>query len=344
MGLWIRRLLLHRQGERRGYGGVTKKRRRTSSGATIYTSSGTTFGCTLGNLLQYAKGRKVGTRVARDRMEMCMEPALAAALQMKGGDKHHLLRGMGGHCVIGHLGSKLSELASATRLREKTKQHAGVAYGAVASVMVVFAIMSSTREDEEALEPCLVAVCKEVDSVLLNWRGKGAWTRDQEEALAAEQRASERAVMAVKVARTRAQDMSLSDSLRLQLSFMRRAVWPAGEDVGVDTQEELKKRLLSGELVDLEKMEVPGAMNAPGVLPLSALPFAERAVHRDETASHRSDFTGESWSSLGSWSSSGSLGSVGSGGSVGSAVMVERPSDVAMCERLARLNSDLRNR
>lgn len=364
--LCFRRLLLSRRGEHRvrrreaRKGDNRKRRRSVETGLTVYESEGTIFGCTLGNLMHFARGLKHSLHVAKRRLDMCMELVSAAALRMRGSDSAHLVRGMGDYRVIASLGTMFPECGEAPCIKDRTNSlHPRQCYGAVLSVFIVFTIVATAMVDEEALEPSLESVCTELESQLRNWRGVGCWTREQEEALGAEQRASERALLAVKLARKRANEarMAPAESLKLQLNFLRRAVWPVDEVVGPETQSDLKRRLESGELVDVERAPRAGApvcarrqggqagfdwFNAPGVLPLAELPFAPRPLVAGDD---RSSVTGSSYasSSVGSWASGGSGGSWGSLGSAGGAAENGRawvfPQE--MSERMRQLSASL---
>ena len=352
--LHLRRLMLSAHGEVRtkrtgsgsgsgstvDTGGIRKPQiRRRRNNCAISQSIGQLFGCTMGNLMTYARGHKHSLKVARNRMELVLEPVCEAMTYITGDDQPYLVRGLGYHRVVGNLASRLPELRQCFEISDrgsKRRAHTAVAYGAVMSLLIVFAILSAAPLDEELLEPVLEPACVDMHSALRNWHSRGHMDYG---AIGAEVRAAQRALHAVRLARRRAQTAGLGsgESLRMQLSFYRRAAWPAGQRVGIDEQEALLKRLESGELVDVDRVQqgpVANAVNAPGVLPLSQLSSAMRPrVLRDDDAQSMSSHsqsvsTSNSWASWASWGSAASGGS--GGGTAASRDMARRLSDVGI--------------
>lgn len=319
--LHVRRLLLSDRGGAsggsKGVKGVIKKRRRLTGGTTVSCTVGTIFGSTLGNLFHYARGHKHGLAVARLRLELVVDPAAAAAGSTRGEDRIHLMRGMGHHRVVGSLGKSLAEVRTALPISDRKKggreAHVGVVYGATVALLVSFSLLSLAQMDEADMEPLVEPACEELHNHLDAWRTGGvSWVEEDRAALAAEIRASERALQAVRLARQRAQTarMGPAESTRMQLAFFRRAAWPVGHSVGFEEQDRLLEKLRTGELVDLEPevaraaARPPQVVHAPGVLPLSALVFGPRsAVGEHESGSDEARSSCAS-SSLGSWASS----------------------------------------
>lgn len=317
--LHVRRLLLsdrETKGVCKGALGTKKRKRRLAGGGTVSTTVGTIFGSTLGNLFHYGRGFKHTLAVARLRLELVMDPAAAAAGSMRGEDRVHLMRGMGHHRVVGALGTKLTEVRLSLPMSDKSKSksreaHVGMVYGATVALLVSLSLLAVAQLDEADLESLVEPACEELHNHLGAWRTGGvSWIAEDRAALAAELRAAERALQAVRIARQRAETarMGPGESTRLQLTFYRRAAWPVGQKVGGGEQEELLKRLRSGELVDVEPEGVqlhpsaPHAVKTPGVLPLSALVFGPRGALGNASDSEEGKSSCAS-SSLGSWAS-----------------------------------------
>ena len=314
--LQVRRLLLSAHSEvrtrsRGSSSGISKAPRKSRRGGGYVSQTiGQLFGCTLGNMMTYARGNKHTLKNARDRMETVVDPVSAALAYISGDDRPYLVRGLGHHRVVGHLGSRLPELRTCFEISDKSKArraHISLAYGAVLAVLISFAVLSMAPADEELLEPLLEPACKEVHKMLRNWDARMGYVDDA--ARGAEERAAERALVAVQLARQRAREANLApgDSVRMQLSFYRRAAWPSGERVGAAEQQSLLERLRSGELVEVDPVEqgrVANAMNAPGVLPLSQLSHMPRpGVLSDDMSSVSSRSLA---TSSNSWASGGS--------------------------------------
>lgn len=273
----------------------------------------------MGNLMTFARGNKHTLKVARNRMELVLEPVNEAMTYVSGDDRTYLVRGLGYHRVVGGLGSKLPELKTCFEISDKSrgaqKAHIGTAYGAVAALLIAFSILSVATVDEKELEPVIEPACRDLQSILEGWNSRMGHV--EQAALDAELRASERALRGVRLARRRAGAAGIGpgESVRMQLSFYRRAAWPAGQRVGAEEQAGLLARISSGELVDLDRVEqgpVANAVNAPGVLPLSQLSAMRPRVLRDDDAQSVSSHSYSVATSTNSWASWASAGSTGS--------------------------------
>ena len=161
---------------------------------------------------------------------------------------------------------------------------------------MAFHHFSAAPADEEFLEPVLEPCCAEVHDTLRSWNPHGSMDYG---AIGAELRAAERALQAVRLAReTRpeAAGLGAGESLRMQLVLPPRRL--AGRTPSRRRGAGgLLRRLASGELVDLDRVQqgpVANAVNAPGVLPLSALGNASAARSRDDDAQSMSSLAAAS--------------------------------------------------
>ena len=300
--LVLRRLLLAPRGNGRETAGTTRKRARDSS-CQEYECAGTIFGCALGNVVDHACGSKYKLYKALQPLRRILGPVSTALRTMEGADHPHLVRGLCNHRVLRVQGERLRELKHVPKIDSKYG-HVGVVLGISAAILAAFATMASEPSDVAHGLPEQLSLCLgQVHVALRSWRFVG--TPDDtmaHEALWVEVRAIERAQVGVARARTLGISTNITQQMALCLDYYRRAVWPAGQVVCVQTQDAILKKLRSGELLDVEQPEViaetgyAGA-TAPGVITLAALPSLQARADCGEIGSDASG-SASSWSSF----------------------------------------------
>ena len=304
--LVLRRLLLVPHGNRREAVRPTRRRVRDPS-CQEYEYAGTIFGCTLGNLVDHACGCKYKLYRALQPLRRVLAPASVALRTMEGADRLHLVRGLCNHRVLRVQGTRLRELKQVPKIDSKYG-HVGVAVGISAAILAAFATMAAEPGDVEGLPEQLELCLEQVRTALRCWRFVSSPNDPMvHEALWAEVRAIERAQVGVTRARTLGCNMDNGKLMDLCLDYYRRAAWPAGQVVCVQTQSAVLKKLSSGELLDVEQPEVVSetgcaGVTAPGVVTLAALPTLQS---RTDSGDNGSDISGSA-SSWGSFHSSDS--------------------------------------
>jgi hypothetical protein len=294
------------------------------------------FGCTLGNLMHYcrrpqkAKAKHHATRLAPDKattpllaaigaMRRVLTPGGRAVAKATGPDVPHLVRGLACHRVLQTQGRRLRELKRAPAIDHRVA-HVGIVVGISAAILVAYECMAMDPADCDGLDAQLVACLRDTQVALVGWSLPDIYDQAMFEARDAEVRALERARIGV----ARAQEaigLEPPAAMRLVLDCYRRALWPAGEEIGPEGHGRLLKRIKTGELVDLERdAHVADAMAPPGIAPLaalSALPHASAEHDAAGAGSHgnpRDGWDSASCSNSGSsaWSFASSTGSAGS--------------------------------
>ena len=301
--LVLRRLLVAPRGVKRGHssgGPVRAVRGRMAYNAQLY-SSGSVFGCTLGNCMQHARAGKYSLHNAMMALKRVVAPASRALGLCSGEDCDFLTRGMACHRVIKAQARRFHELKRCPKIDSKTG-HVGMVLGATVAILASFECMIMDRHDTPGLDRQLSACLRDAHAVVNRWRmPAGVFDEDMQDARAAEARALERARLGVARAQTLSSDLTPHEGMRLQLDFYRRAVWPQGECLSNASHADLLLRIRSGELVDLERDERAQGAVAPGVGSLSALSLKPRepdldAEHASVSLSTNSTYS--SWSSM----------------------------------------------
>ena len=305
--LVLRRLLVAPRGVKRGTssGGPVRARYARQSYNSQMASGGTVFGCSLGNLMHHACGRKHRLMHGMRALRRALAPAGRALGCSVGRDRPLLVRGLACHRVLLAQGRKLLELKRAPAIDSKTG-HVGVALGATAALLVAFECMALDPRDAPMLSAQLATCMRDTHSALVHWHTPDTLDSDMRFAQDVEIRALERALMGV----TRAQEASESSGLaapavlRLQLDCYRRAAWPADGRLDVGTHDETLERIRSGELVDREQDPYAAGREAPMVMGLEALAElpGDAPVSRGDAASSSSRSGGGSSSNSSAWS------------------------------------------
>lgn len=272
----MRRLLVAPRGVKRGQGaGGPMRQSRPNSKQAHYTKlqcGGTVFGCTLGNLAHHARRLADHRPLSRvmAALHRVLGPAGRALHRATGPDAMHLVRGMACHRVLAAQGKRLHELKHCPKIDSKAG-HVGVVLGTSAAILVAFECMAAQKADCDGLDAQLSACLRDAQTALVAWRLPDIVMEGMREARDAEVRAIERARIGVSRAQESCGHLEPHAAMRLQLDCYRRAVWPAGEELGESAHLGVLRRIKSGELVDLEWDAMVTGSAPPGVATLAAL-------------------------------------------------------------------------
>lgn len=315
-----------------------RQKRKHSNSFNQFATQGAIFGTCLGNLVHHARGNKHRLFRVMRALRCCLEPAATALSTMCGADRPHLVRGMACHRVLSTQGRTFAELKNCPSIDSKMG-HIGVAIGATASVLVLYAASALDPDDAATASSSMLATMHAALKALQTWRFSGHVSDDAATSLQAETRAMERAIAGCARGTLVADAHNLAplERLELQVAAARRAAWPAGEIVDAEAHEMLLTRIAAGEIVETDSYLVVSqplrAMEraAPSptgsvVVPLSALPDLDGVQRAGLGAwsSGSSSTSGSSWT----WSSS-------AGSSYGSASSAA--SDAGECDNVARV-------
>lgn len=305
--LVLRRLLVAPRGVKRGTssGGPMRARYARQSYNSQMACGGTVFGCSLGNLMHHACGRKHRFMHGMRALRRALAPAGRALGCSVGRDRPLLIRGLACHRVLLAQGRKLLELKRAPAIDSKSG-HVGVALGATAALLVAFECMALDPGDAPMLSAQLATCMRDAHSALVHWHTPDTLDSDMRFAQDVEIRALERALTGVARAQEASEGSGLAApaALRLQLDCYRRAAWPADGRLDVGTHDETLERIRSGELVDREQDPYAAGREAPRVVGLEALAElpADAPVSRGDAASISSCSGGGSSSNSSAWS------------------------------------------
>jgi hypothetical protein len=278
--LVLRRLLVTPRGIKRGdgAGGPVRSKRGRMARDTQHYSSGTVYGCTLGNLVQHSRGSKHSIASVIKCMRRVLAPGGRAVASSTGEDVAHLIRGMACHRVLKAQYGRMREMKRCDAISTRVA-HPGVVIGLAAAVLVAFEVMALDPEDAPGLGAQLQACLRDVHAVLKAWRLPDVSDVHMVPAHQAELRAIERARVGVARGQLVGEMLPPAESVRLQLDAYRRAVWPPGEQLDEKNHGAVIERIKSGELVDLERDTVVKGAVAPGVASLAALPVIAHTGH-----------------------------------------------------------------
>lgn len=307
--LVMRRLLLAPRGVKRGQGvGGPMRQTRPNSKQAHYTQlqcGGTVFGCTLGNLVHHTRRVTDAKPLSKvmTALHRALGPAGRALHLCTGPDAAQLVRGMVCHRVLAAQGKRLHELKRCPKI-DSQSGHVGVVLGASAAILVAFECMAAHRADCDGLDAQLSACLRDAQTALVGWRLPDVVMDGMREARNAEVRALERARIGVSRAQESCEALEPHAALRLQLDCYRRAVWPAGEELGELAHLGVLRRIKSGELVDLERDATVIGSAPPGVATLAALQPSTPPAQAWDACSLLDGSGSSSFSSWGSFASS----------------------------------------
>lgn len=276
--LSIRRLLLSPILETRTPGRGGKAMRRVRVGGTHHHSySGCVFGCLLGNLVQFAKGTSnLRTSEAIVHLRKCLEPSSRDMLSCTGADAAHLHRGFACYNVIRGQLPLLSESQASPRIDAKYGKKS-VAIGIAAAIYYVFSVCQRVASNSNALRMSTEYFVERCFKALRNWRElHGNCPACHSASMDAEKRALRRGLLAVRVAKKMTREKGVDDynGLRMELEFMRKAMWPHGKEVSAATQADLCEWIHTDEFRKSslpETQERPRPVDCTLPIPLSQL-------------------------------------------------------------------------
>lgn len=276
ISLSIRRLLLSPILETRtpGRGGKALKRVRVGS-THHHNYAGCTFGCLLGNLIQFAKGTSdLRTSEAVVHLRKCLEPAGRDMLSCTGADAVHLHRGFACYNVIRGQLPLLSESQTSPRIDARYGKKS-VAVGIAAAIYYLFSVCQRVASNSSAVRMSTEYFMERCCKSLQNWRQlHGNCPACHNAAMEAEKRALRRGLLAIRVAKkmTREKGVDNYKGLQIELEFMRKAMWPHGKEVSSATQADLCEWIHTDDFIKTsvpETHERPRPMDCTLPIPLS---------------------------------------------------------------------------
>ena len=286
---------------------------------------GATFGCSLGNIIEYLQGRPglkgSGARPAEvpkiiKELSTQLQQVKQSMATMQGKDAPLLAQGLAALRIVGEQRKHMPEL-NAFKV-DSRKGHPGAAFGATAAIVAVFGIMAADPTGEAsrhfATDNSLSRVLACAEEHLKDWQPAYGVRVPAEHwaSLQAERRAIERARIAAETADAACETRKLppGEAVKLQLQMTAAAAFPSGGiKVDAETQAVLCEAARSGEQV--QPLRATGAMHPPPP-PSSVVPLSEisgEALVTGGADSRSSDdsrsMSSSSWNSVASGSSSG---------------------------------------
>ena len=267
--------------------GARREARREARHRRVDSQAECVFGCTVCGVMGFVRnGRPYAAADTLAVLSGALEAGSRALLSCSGGDVGHLQRGFGAAYVSASQFARMAEVVRNPVTGRRRERNDDVALGASAALFVVLNEVGCDARNAAAL---LFATNRIVDAVahaLGRWgveaAGALALPPGQREALAAEQRAVQRGILAVRNARrsARALELDTYNTVRLVLATMRRAMWPAARVVGPETHEQLCAWISGEAFVDEEHVPVVVKPHGPGDfrVPLSALSALPRGA------------------------------------------------------------------
>mgnify|MGYP004183567255 CR=1 FL=1 len=299
--LTIRRLLLVPMSRSRTSG---RTRREPKEAFRVYEYGGCVFGVPLGHAVDIAGfgGHFRRAEVVRSLRE-CLEPAAAQLCGCDGRDAAHLRAGFASCQVL--RGQLLLMRNSGGRVRGSSRRSGGVALGLSACMFFLVSISSRNARHSSSLDCCGDFWMECAASALQTWRWTSLSREDgHADALEAELRALKRGALGFRVGRREAQRLQLDarDAVRLQTSYMRRAMWPSGRRLDREGHPELCKWIESADFIS--EAELPPKRGAwyTHALPLSALAEGGGDSDSDAGSSRGSESAGSAESGGSEWS------------------------------------------
>lgn len=306
--------------------GISKRGAGAGAGAALTIPTyGATFGCSLGNIVEYLQGRPglkgLGARPAEvpriiKELSTQLQQVKESMALMQGNDAPLLAQGLAALRIVGEQRKHIPEL-NALKV-DSRKGHPGAAFGATAAIVAVFGIMAAdptgAASKHFAADNSLPRVLACAEEHLKDWRPAHGVRVPAEHwaSLQAERRAIERARIAAEtaVAACKTRKLSPSEAVKLQLEMTAAAAFPSGGiKVDAETQAVLCEAARSGK--PLQAPKAPFGMHAPSP-PSSVVPLSEISGETLVTGgadSRSSDdsrsMASSSWNSVASGSSSG---------------------------------------
>lgn len=275
--------------------------RRMSRGSrlTSYTCEAAIFGATFANLSHICRdGLRVPARVFRTAMYDALMPIAKNFKNMVGPDVPHLARGLCSHRVIRLQMRHLWEVDAAPRVQTRDG-HAAGAFGAAASILVLFKVLALDKRNLELDGPLdagglgteLERIIEATLQTFVDWPLQDALDAS---ALRAEQRALQRAYIGVRLARmVDVPHESVEEQFARRLGFFAQCAWPScGYELGHQKHHQMLDAIASGCIATDEWVRAlpRGAISTPmvvddsdgAIVPLSALHAGDRAGRRGD--------------------------------------------------------------
>lgn len=258
-----------------------KRKRERADGALCV------FGCALCNVMHVLRGRQdhVAAESVRTLRNILESPARTLSTS-RGADFEHLYRGFASTHIASEQFGRMDEACRNPVTHRRRERNDDVALGAGVSLFAALAAASEDAENSAALLFVIEYHLGAMATALCNWTTQfpvGAMPADHRAALAAEQRALDRADVACRAGRRAAKELELDtyNTVRLVLACMRRAMWPQECVIEKSTQAGLCAWIGTEAFLDEEHVPVvvkpcgPGDVRVP-LSALSALPESGR--------------------------------------------------------------------
>lgn len=271
ISLPLRRLLITPNMETAvcGRGGKALRHRTGRTHSHYY--SGSIFGCLLGAAVQFA--RKSDDRVSdvMRSMHSCLQPAGKDVMSCGGDDAYHLQRGFASHHVIHGQLVHLPESKGLARIDSRYGKKS-VVLGISACMYFVLYCLKEKTDNSASISFAAARWLKYSHEILSNWRCPAqSYGACQYEALQAERRALERGMRGLKKAKDDAIKLGMDtyNTVRLELEYMRKAMWPPNRRLDAASQRALLawidtesfERGVEAPLITRPKLEI--AVNVP---------------------------------------------------------------------------------
>lgn len=284
-----------------GRGGKACRQRAGKTHVHQFHSS--VVGCTLGNVVHFARGSKHRVADAMSVLRKSLEPASRDLVSCSGSDAEVLQTGFASFHAIYYQVRMLAESKSTPRIDERFGKKS-VVLGACASLFFVLSVAICDSNESERARQMAEFLSQRMLTLLGMW--PVCHSISCKDSLDAEKRAVERGVRGLRVAKGEAERLGLDhyNAVRLELAFMRKAMFPCGKCISKASQPELMEWIHSpcflteATIPAVEKPCYSPVLNVP----LSALPEMPGRTGGDSDA----DSVCDSTSSAGSLSSASS--------------------------------------
>ena len=307
--LVMRRLLISPAVDTKHSGRGGKALRERVGSTHKHTYAGDIYGCLLGSVLDFVRMPNDRVSDIVRTLRNCLQPASKDLMTCEGDDTCHLLRGFASHHAIRGQLPYISEFKGSSRIDSRYGKK-NVVLGISACVYCVFTVLSQCADNSTAISMVTSVWLHRCQNMLAHWSNSiKPYGPFQSVELQAERRALERGKVAVLHARRYGKELGLNtyNSVRLELAYMRKAMWPAGRKIGYDEQEGLLSWIESDQF--RRDVEVPNhprpRLNFTVNVSLSAIPMLD-SQRGDSDEGSACDSASSSGSSLLSMSSAAS--------------------------------------
>ena len=250
--------------------GQRKRRRDDAVGV-----GGAVFGCTLGAIISFLKGRGVPAEKAAvmRSIRKTLQPAASALSTMQGADASHLANGLAAARVVK---AQRATLKEGREVKIDSKYgHASTAIGTTAAILSVFGYLAEVPNHalHFTLDGTLWKVLRYAEETLESWRSCTVCLPPaQWQSLRAERRALRRACLACWRASKVVDEGGRPLPVPAVIAKATAAAFPIGVAVDEFSQGKLCERVVRGLEFDVTVKEVTQRI----VLPLSEIPFVEK--------------------------------------------------------------------